>query len=118
MTAKHVPNDADRNKVRIMVSMGMTRPDIARVMGISHVTLGKYYQEDLEAGDKIINSAIAANIARQALKNDFKAMPAAFFWAKTRMGWRDVSQLEHSGPNGAPLQLTIVNPLPPKDPNL
>lgn len=110
----HVPTEADRNKVRIMASMGMTLPQMSAVMGISHVTLTKYYKNDIDHGAAIINQAITANLARQALKNDFKAAPAAMFWAKTRMGWRDTSNVEHSGPNGGAIQ--IISALPPKEP--
>lgn len=99
-----------------MVAMGLTRPQIAQILGISDRTLVKYYEEDLAYGDKVINAAIVNNLARQALKDDFRAMPAAMFWAKTRMGWRDVSTVEHSGPNGSGLVLNIISSLPPKEP--
>lgn len=110
----HVPTEADRNKVRIMASMGMPQKQIAQVMGFSHVTLLKHYRGDLDNGAAVINHAIVANLARQALKNDFRAAPAAMFWAKTRLGWRDVSNVEHSGPNGGAIQ--IISALPPKEP--
>lgn len=112
----HEPQENDRNKVRIMVSMGLTHKQIAEVMGISDKTLVKYYSDDLATGAQIINTAIVNNLARQALKDDFRAAPAAMFWTKTRMGWRDTSQIEHTGPNGSGLVLNIISSLPPKEP--
>lgn len=110
----HVPADADRQKVMVMVSMGMARKDIAMVMGMSDNTLSKHYANELATGDKILGQAIVANLARQALKDDFKAAASAMFWAKTRLGWRETDRVEHTGPDGKGLTINIVSTLPPK----
>lgn len=112
----HKPTEADHSKVRILVSMGLTHKQIAEVMQISHVTLKKYYDTDLKHGATLLNAAIAGNIARQAMKDDFRSYSFASFWAKARMGWQDRSSVELTGPNGG--AVIIYDDMPAKDPNL
>jgi hypothetical protein len=104
MPAKaHKPTDQTRSEVAALASFGLPQEDIAEYIGISHVTLRKYYAEQLKVSAIKANATVGKYLfslaSGQALKNgathgDCKA--AAMFWAKTRMGWRETTAHDHT----------------------
>jgi hypothetical protein len=34
---------------------------------------------------------------------------AAMFWAKTRMGWRETQEIEHTGKDGGPVEVAVLS---------
>lgn len=91
------PTDEQRRTVAVMAAGGIQRPTIAFAIGIAENTLLKYFGAELENGSELVGGRVVANLYRQATKDDFRAVDAAKFWAKTRMGWREKSEVEHSG---------------------
>lgn len=91
------PSDEHRKMVEAMASVGVPQDEICVVIGIDAKTLRKHFREELDSAMIKANAKVAANLYRQATKDDFKAAPAAMFWAKTRMGWREKLDLNHSG---------------------
>lgn len=91
------PTEEGRKMVEAMASVGVPQDEICVVLGIDAKTLRKYFREELDSAMIKANAKVAANLYRQATKDDFKAAPAAMFWAKTRMGWREKVELNHSG---------------------
>ena len=91
------PTEEGRKMVEAMASVGVPQNEICVVLGIDAKTLRKYFREELDSAMIKANAKVAANLYRQATKDDFKAAPAAMFWAKTRMGWREKIDLNHSG---------------------
>lgn len=91
------PTEEGRKMVEAMASVGVPQDEICVVLGIDAKTLRKYFREELDSAMIKANAKVAANLYRQATKDDFKAAPAAMFWAKTRMGWREKIDLNHSG---------------------
>jgi hypothetical protein len=88
----HEPNDKDRDFVITMVAHGVGHDEIARVIGISDVTLRKYYNEVLETGLVRAHAAVGHSLFLNAVggvERDWtKAnMRAAEFYARTRMRW-------------------------------
>jgi DNA-binding XRE family transcriptional regulator len=118
MPAKaHEPTDETRAQVTALASFGLPQEDIAEFIGVSHVTLRKYYQPELKlsaikanaaVGEYLFSLASGHALKQGATHGDCKT--AAMFWAKTRMGWRETSRLEHSGPEGGPMQMQDVTP--------
>ena len=92
----HEPTAANRSIVESMAAYGVPQFDIARVLSISVDTLAKYYREELDTAATRANSQVANNLFKLATKNDFKAIPAAIFWLKTRAGW-SMSEGEFDG---------------------
>jgi len=105
----HKPTDETRASVEALASFGVGQEDIAKHIGISHATLRKYYREELDlsainANRKVLTYlfSLASGMAIKesgATHGDCKA--AAIFWAKTRCGWRETAQLDHTSSDGS-----------------
>lgn len=100
-----------------MASYGIPQDDIAKVIKISGNTLRKYFRDELDIAETKANAMVAQNLFRQATKDDPRSIPAAIFWAKTRMKWKEtvvnenVGKVEVSGPNGGPIEMKDVSPV-------
>jgi len=104
----HEPTDSNRKTVESMSGYGIPEDDIALVIGIDPKTLRKHYRRELDLGHIKANSAVAQNLFKRATGDGSQSVTAAIFWAKTRMGWRETTRLEHSGPEGRPIQLDLT----------
>jgi transposase len=91
------PTDEQRRLVEHYCSIGYTQDQIAALMDISDVTLRKYYEKELKNGALKVNAQVGGKLFQKAMGGDTASL---IFWAKTRMGWKETSGLEHSGPNG------------------
>lgn len=80
--------------VRFMHIAGCTQDTIAAELGISRTSLRKYFEEELERGESILNSQMVGAIFSSAMKGNFQAQK---FWAMCRMGWKETTAVEHSG---------------------
>ena len=65
-----------------MVAVGIPQEQIAMVIrdGIDADTLAKHFKKEIR-DNKVMNGDTSA----------------AIFWAKTQMGWKEKSEIEHSG---------------------
>lgn len=102
------PTDEQRRIVNVMAAGGFQQLAIAHALGISDNTLRKYFAEELEAGGSKAHAMVVGNLYRQATKDDPRSTAAAIFWTKTRLGWKDTSQVELSGPNGDPIKHSVT----------
>ena len=89
------PTDKDRGIVRAMAAYGVPQEDIGKVVGVSHVTLRKYFERELETAALEANAKVAETCYSMATSGNVPA--ATFFWLKTRAGWRETNNLDHSG---------------------
>ena len=86
-----------------MAAYGIPQEDIGRVIGVSHVTLRKYYSTDLETAETNANAAVAGKLYAACMVEESPGKPdprhnvARMFWLKTRANWRETNNLEHSG---------------------
>jgi hypothetical protein len=84
------PNKTAQAVVALGAAMGMTIAQIAKRGGISIDTIYEHYRDELENGADAVNLAIVANIVTIAKSATHpKAITAAIYWTKARMGWRD-----------------------------
>ncbi len=104
----YAPTDVLRKQVESMCGFGIKEDDIARSIGISDVTLRKYYREELDNGITKANTAVAQSLYKKAMGEGTGAVTAAIFWLKTRAGWKETVVNEHSGPDGAPIPVSAV----------
>lgn len=125
MPAKaHKPTDESRAEVKALASFGLPQEDIAEYVGVSHVTLRKHYASELKlsaikanatVGKYLFSLASGQAISKGATHSDCKA--AAMFWAKTRMGWRETNNLDHTSSDGSmtPPKTVILRGVKPDD---
>ena len=83
----HEPTEKDRTAVETMASFGIPELDIAKVIGISLMTLRKWYMDELETGGIKANTMVAQSLYQKALGNGNGAVAACIFWLKVRAGW-------------------------------
>jgi len=103
----HEPTDQTRSEVAALASFGIPQEDIASYIGISHPTLRKHYKQELKVSSIKANAEVGKYLYRlasgMALKDPqnpashSECSRSAMFWAKTRMGWRETTKVEHSG---------------------
>lgn len=101
------PTEEQRRIVNIMAAGGFQQQAIADSLDICKHTLLKHFRKELDAGGAKASAMVVGNLYRQATKDDPRATPAAIFWAKTRLGWKDTNAVELSGPDGGPIRQSI-----------
>ena len=91
------PTDDDRKTVSLMCAVGIPHEGIALCIGdngIDDKTLRKHFPKELATSKIKANAKVAGSIFNSALSGN---MTAASLWAKTQMGWKEKSEIEHSG---------------------
>jgi hypothetical protein len=76
----HEPSDKDRKQVTVMAGIGLTHDQIAKVLGISDETLRKYYGNELETAEALMNAQVAQNLFSIATSKGTGSVAAAIFW--------------------------------------
>jgi hypothetical protein len=101
------PSPEQKKNVEAMAAYGIPEEDIARTIGehgIDPKTLRKYFRHQLDVGATKANSAVAQTAYQMATSGKWPA--ATMFWLKCRAGWKETNVLQHSGPNGGPIQIS------------
>ena len=96
--------------VEAMAGYGIPETEIARTLGekgIDPKTLRRHFRKELDTGATKANLAVAQSLFKLATSGQSPA--AAMFWLKCRAGWKETTQLEHTGPQGGPLELLHGN---------
>jgi hypothetical protein len=108
----HEPTPALRGQVETMTGYGIKAEDIARSLGICHVTLRKYYRDELDLGTIKANAKVAESLFKKATSDGSQSVTAAIWWSKTRMGWKETVVNEHGGTDGGPVTVQVVTGVP------
>ena len=74
-----------------MSGIGIPQEQIALIIGVGKPALHKYYREELDLGLAEANVKVASSLFNQAIGGN---ITAAIFWAKVRLGWREVNITE------------------------
>jgi hypothetical protein len=100
------PSDANRNQVKMMAAVGITQADIASFIGISPGALTRHFEEELRLGRIQADMQVGGNLFKMATGSpELKStIAAAIWWTKARMGWKDTSRIENTGPDGGAIQ--------------
>jgi len=96
-----------RRTVETLAAYGTPEEELARSIGehgIDPKTLRKYFRHELNVGATKANSAVAQTLYKMATSGTYPA--ATMFWLKCRAGWKETNVLQHSGPNGGPIQIS------------
>jgi len=107
----HQPTDALRQTVQMHAMVGTRQEIIADVLRIDEKTLRKYYRDELDLSKAKANATIGGALFNKAKGGDVSAM---IFWMKTQAGFKESTSIEHTGPNGGPIQ-TINSEMTPQE---
>jgi len=123
---RHIPTDETRAIVRSMSVVGYGQQDVSVVLNLDEKTLRKHYREELDLAAIKANTIIGNTAFMMAtgggppridaegrnIGGDWRnAIPSmTIFWMKTKMGFRETTRHEHSGPDGKPMQTQQVPP--------
>ena len=106
----HEPSKESRQLVQLHATIGTRQDIIAGVLGIDKKTLIKYYREELDYAMARANATVGGALFNKATKGDTAAM---IFWMKTRAGWREKHEIDHTSSDGSmtpqPLDLTKLS---------
>jgi AcrR family transcriptional regulator len=99
------PTDRHRGQVDAMTRYGIPVAEIARVLGITKPTLFKHFRDELDVGmtkanaqvgEFIFSTIVGMPIPGRPAVTDGRARAAlAMFWAKSKMGWKETTVIEH-----------------------
>ena len=104
----HIATAERKAKVTALASFGVNHELIAKHLQTDAKTLRKRYRVELDNAAMDANAAVAGKLFGAATQPDHSpaSITAAIFWAKTRMGWKDTTSIEHVGKNGGPIAIT------------
>lgn len=82
------------NQIGLLVAIGTTQEQIARMLKMSKETLHKHYTDDLDLGSAKAGAVVGGKIFEAAKRGEAWACT---LWAARRMGWKEQSQVDLSG---------------------
>ena len=94
----HEPTPASRQLVQLHATIGTTQETIASILGIDPKTLRLHYREELDHASAQANATIGGALFNKAKSGDTTAM---IFWMKTRAGWREKHDINHTSSDGS-----------------
>ena len=97
-TNNHEPTKATRDTVALHALVGTPQEVIADVLGIDPKTLRKHYREELDQALAKANATIGGTLFNKAKSGDTSAM---IFWLKTRAGFRETQNIDHTSGDGS-----------------
>ena len=95
---KHEPTAAQRQLVQLHSTIGTRQDVIASIVGIDAKTLRKHYREELDNASAKANATVGGALFNKARGGDTTAM---IFWMKTRAGWREKQEIDHTSSDGS-----------------
>jgi len=91
------PSKESRQLVQLHATIGTPQAVIADILGIDGKTLTKYYRAELDQALARANASVGGALFNKATKGDTAAM---IFWMKTRAGWKEQHQVDHTSSDG------------------
>jgi len=112
----HAPSKESRQLVQLHATIGTQQSVIASILGIDPKTLRMHYREELDHAMAQANATIGGALFNKAKGGDTTAM---IFWMKTRAGWRERQEIDHTSSDGsmtpAPTQIIFTGVEAPDD---
>jgi hypothetical protein len=96
--APHTPTEEIRQIVRTHATVGTRHDVIADILGMDAKTLRKYYRAELYHSTAKANATVGGALFNKAKGGDTAAM---IFWMKTRAGWREKQEIDHTSSDGS-----------------
>lgn len=80
------------NQIGLLVAIGTTHENIARILKIGTDTLHKHYKDDLDLGSAKAGAVVGGKIFEAAKRGE---QWACTLWAARRMGWKETTVREN-----------------------
>lgn len=97
----HLPTEDLRKQVEALAGLGTPHEHIAVMIGLSDdKTLREHYAHELKLGKAKACAKVSNVLFNEAIKGN---MTAAIFWQKSQSGWREKSEVVHTGLDGGPV---------------
>jgi hypothetical protein len=96
-----------RKNVEAMAAYGIDEGKIACIIGdrgIDPKTLRKHFRHELDVGATKANAVVGQTGYQMATSGKHPAV--TIFWMKCRMRWKEINVLQHSGPDGGPIEIS------------
>lgn len=102
-----VPVDHERQQVEALSGYGLPHDQIAILIrgGISVDTLREHFAKELVSGKAKANGQIGKTLFQKAAGGDTAAM---IWWSKSQMRWAETQKHEHTGIDGAPIEIKKI----------
>ena len=100
----HKPTEKTREQAKQAAGLGLPHDQIGALLGISHVTLRKHYEDELALGKASASAQIAKTLFNKAQSGDTTAL---IWWTKAQMRWAETQKFESSGADGKPQEMVI-----------
>lgn len=102
-----VPTDAERKQVEALSGYGLPIEQIAVLVrdGIHVDTLRSHFAQELISGKAKANGQVGKTLFQKVMAGD---TAAAIWWSKTQMRWKEVQHHEHTGVDGAPIEIRKI----------
>ena len=101
----HEPSPEQRQIVQLHATLGTDQATIARIIGIDPKTLRLHYRDELDLAMAKANATIGGALFNKAKGGDTAAM---IFWMKTRAGWREKQEIDHTSSDGSLYPTRII----------
>lgn len=110
------PTTEQRELVRTLAGVGTRSADICLLVKspdgkpIAEKTLRRHFRAELDEGTVQATAKVARTLYGIATHpgGGSSTVTAAIFWLKTRAGWKETQQVEHTGKDGAPIATTVA----------
>ena len=102
-----VPTDDERKQVEALSGYGLPQDQIAILIrgGIALETLREHFATELVSGKAKANGQVGKTLFQKAMGGDTAAM---IWWSKAQMRWAETQKLEHTGTDGAPIEIKKI----------
>ena len=108
---KHKPTDEHRHQVKVMAAFGIQQSEIATLIECDAKTLRKHYRRELDTAATEANLRVATSLFNLATKE--KNVAACIWWTKSRMGWREATDLNVGGTGS--MSVVVMTGVPQPD---
>lgn len=102
-TAPHAPTRKSRVEVERMVGCGLSTSEIAYVLGCQDAEVKAHYADELANGAAAVTAKVGGALLKQAMRGD---VAAARFWLQSRSRWTTPTNVELTGKDGAPIEVS------------
>lgn len=102
-----VPTDDERKQVEALSGYGLPQDQIAILIrgGIALETLRQHFATELVSGKAKANGQVGKTLFQKAMGGDTAAM---IWWSKSQMRWAETQKHEHTGSDGAPIEIKKI----------
>ena len=98
------PREDLADKIKLMVAIGIPQEQIAGILKMSKETLSVTYRDSIDYGANTANTVVGGKIFEAAKRGE---QWACTLWAARRMGWKETTATEVSGPHGGAIEARI-----------